>query len=136
MLVRETRVRKAAAVMRVCPLCTHERRDEIESALRNNEPVQQIARRHGTSLLALLTHRGHLDHSGDRPGLAAQAPAAAGHAAAPIADQIKSHQEQCLRLLDVAEGASEVRTVFASLREMRPHLMALGDLAYELTRPR
>ena len=45
---------------RVCTICTHERRADIDSALLAEEPYRHIATRYGTSTGALQRHREHL----------------------------------------------------------------------------
>jgi hypothetical protein len=45
---------------RVCTICTHEQRSEIDAALLNETPLRNIAQRYGTSATALHRHREHL----------------------------------------------------------------------------
>jgi hypothetical protein len=41
----------------VCTICRHERRNEIDEALLNSEPLRNIAERSGTSTTALFRHK-------------------------------------------------------------------------------
>ncbi len=45
---------------RVCTICTHEQRREIDTALLNETPLRDIARRYATSKDSLARHRDHL----------------------------------------------------------------------------
>jgi transposase-like protein len=47
-------------VPRVCTVCTHAKRAEIDAALLSGEPYRRVAQRYGTSATALHRHREHI----------------------------------------------------------------------------
>ncbi len=112
---------------RPCAICVHERHEEVDAALLNNEPYQAIAKRFGTSVVAVLSHRNHLSEA---PGMATGALAVAR--AFETLDQIKTLEGNCVTLLQVAEGASEVRVVFSAVGQVRRNLETLLELTSQL----
>jgi hypothetical protein len=112
---------------RPCTICVHERQEEVEAALRNNEPYAVIAKRFGTSVTAVLTHRGHL--SGNLEA-AVKAPEIA--TASDLLDQMKAIEGNCFTLLEMAKDASEVRVVFTAFGQVRKNLESLMELTFQL----
>ncbi len=114
-------------MLRPCTLCIHERHEEVDAAFLNNEPFQTIAKRFGTSVVAVLTHRNHLSGG---PGRATGAHDIAR--AFEALDQMTTLEGNCLTLLQVAEGASELRGVFSAVGQVRRNLEALMELTSQL----
>ncbi len=112
---------------RPCAICTHERHDEVDAALLNNEPFQTIAKRFGTSVVAVLTHRNHLSEGRER----ADGAHDIARAFAAL-DQMTTLGGNCLTLLQVAEGTSELRSVFSAVGQVRRNLEALMELTSQL----
>ena len=111
---------------RPCALCGHARRDEVDAAIRNNEPYQRIAMRFGTSMVSILNHRGHL--LGDARSRASEEFARA----ADVLAQMKRLHANCFMLLELAEGARDLRPVLSAISQVRKDLEALGDLTERL----
>jgi hypothetical protein len=114
---------------RPCTLCSHARHDDLDAAILNNEPYQNIAKRFGASMVAVLNHRGHLSGT-----LGASAATQETATALDVLAQMKSIQENCFTLLEVAEGANELRTVFSAVGQVRRNLETLGELTDQLRR--
>ncbi len=114
---------------RPCMICSHERQGEVDAAIRNNEPYQSIAKRFGTSMVSILSHQGHLSGTLGTPTKAQEMARAVDMLA-----QMKTLQDHCFTLLQVAEGASELKTVFSAIGQVRKHLEALGGLTEQLHR--
>jgi len=111
---------------RPCAICAHERHDEVDAALLNNEPYQTIAKRFGTSVVAVLSHRNHLSAPETATGARDIARAF------ETLDQIKTLEGNCMTLLQVAEGASELRAVYSAVGQVRRNLETLSELTSQL----
>jgi len=112
---------------RPCMICAHERHDEVEAALLNNEPYVAIARRFGTSVMAVLSHRSHLSTNSD---MAATEPNPV--TALDVLDQMQGLERNCFTLLEMAEGASEMKVVFSALGQVRKNLESVVELTAQL----
>jgi len=112
---------------RPCAICVHERHEEVDAALLNNEPFQTIAKRFGTSVLTVLTHRNHLSAAPEE-ATGAQDVARAFEAL----DQMITLEGNCVTLLQVAEAASELRVVFSAIGQVRRNLETLLALTSQL----
>lgn len=112
---------------RPCAICMHQRLGEVDAALRNNEPFMIIAKRFGTSVTAVLSHRSHLSGSPEAP---ATAPEIA--TVAEVLDQMKALQGNCFTLLEMATDTSEVNVVFSAIGQVRKNLESLMELTSHL----
>ena len=106
-----------------CAICVHERLAEVDAALLNNEPYQTIAKRFGTSVTTVLGHRSHLSGA-----LKTVTKAQDIARAFDALDQMKTLEGKCFTLLQVAEGASELKVVFSSIGQIRRNLETLMEL--------
>jgi hypothetical protein len=112
---------------RVCSICSHEDREEINAALLSGAPLRDIARRYATSKDALARHREHL------PLRLVKAQDAAEVAQADtLLEQVKSLQARALTILDKAEASGDLRTALSAIREARGNLELLAKLLGEL----
>lgn len=112
---------------RVCTICTHEKRGEIDAALLADEPYRHIAARFGTSTSALQRHREHL------PKFLVKASEAQDAAQADtLLEQVRSLQSRALSILDRADEAGDLRTALSAIREARSNLELLAKLLGEL----
>jgi len=114
-------------VSRPCAICVHERHEEVDAALLNNEPYQTIAKRFGTSVTAVLSHRSHLSGT-----LKTVTKAQDIARAFDALDQMKTLEGKCVTLLEVAEEGSELRIVFSSIDHIRRNLERLMELTAQL----
>ena len=112
---------------RVCTICTHESRADIDAALVAEEPYRHIATRYGTSTGALQRHREHLPSQ-----LVKAREAEEVTQADTLLEQVRSLQTRALSILDRADQAGDLRTALSAIREARSNLELLGKLAGEL----
>ncbi len=112
---------------RVCTICTHEKRADIDSALLAEEPYRHIATRYGTSTGALQRHREHLPVH-----LAKAKDAEEMTQADTLLEQVRNLQTRALSILDRADDSGDLKTALAAIREARSNLELLGKLAGEL----
>ncbi len=127
--MRRRTVRRDMA--RPCTVCGHQRRDEIDTALLDNEPYEAIAARFQTSLMSVLTHRSHLDRLSDAaagPTPAEQARGTQQAGVESLLDQMRALYEKTFVLLRTVESTGEPRTISMALLQVRRNLRALGDL--------
>ena len=115
---------------RVCTICSHERRDEIEDAFIAGTPKRRIAAHHGVSERAVRHHmREHL------PALLALARDAYSAARADsLLDRIEALQSRTLATLDEVEQTDDYRARLAAIREARANLELIGEVTKELDR--
>ncbi len=115
---------------RVCSICTHSQRSEIERALVSGEAYRHIASRFDTSTAALQRHKA--DHL---PGHVAKAQEAAQVADADdLLQQLKALRNRAIRILQKAETAGDYRTALAGIREARGCIETLLEVEGELDR--
>jgi hypothetical protein len=113
---------------RVCTICTHEQRGEMEAALLTDEPLRDIARRYATSKDALARHRdGHISRH-----LAKAHEAHEVAQADNLLEQVRTLQSKALSILDRADAAGDLRTALSAIREARGNLELLAKLLGEL----
>ncbi len=113
---------------RVCSVCGHEKRAEINEALLAGEPYRSIAKRYEASESAVYRHK--LEHL---PVTLTKAQEAAEVAQADnLLEQVRSLQGRALTILDKAEASGELRTALAAIREARGNLELLAKLLGEL----
>lgn len=113
---------------RKCTICTHAKRDAIDSALVNGESYRAIAAQFEVSTSALQRHKGH-----HLPATLAQARNA-GEATRgeDLLEQVGALRARALQILTQAEEAGELRTALAAIREARGCLELLARLLGEL----
>lgn len=115
---------------RVCTICIHSERSEIEKCLVNAVPYRIIASRFGTSSTALQRHKS--DHL---PGHIAKAQEAAKVADADdLLAQIKGLRNKSISLLQKAEAAGDLRTALAGVKEARNCIETLLEIEGKLDR--
>ena len=113
---------------RTCTVCRHARRHEIDTALVGRRPFRDIAGQHDVSKSALVRHFD--DHL---PAALVKAKEAIDTAHADtILGQVRDLRDRALTVLGTAEGAGDLRTALAAIREARGCLELLGKLAGEL----
>ncbi len=112
---------------RQCTICTHPERDAIDAALIAQQSLRDIARQYRVSKDALARHREHL------AGALVQAKEVEDvtHADDLLA-QVRDLQSRALAILDTAEGAGDLKTALAAIREARGCIELFGRLAGEL----
>jgi transposase-like protein len=117
---------------RVCTICTHERRFEIEELLATRQSTYRgIARTYGVSEDAVSRHV-KSGHVGQLLSLAADAERAA--AADSLLDRIEAVHRRTLAILEAVEGIDGHRTALAAIREARANLELIGEVTKELDR--
>ena len=114
-----------------CRICDHEKRDEIDAALTNNEPYVVIARSFRISTGSILSHRTHLS---DGEKSAKSEEIASVHVQSVT--QMKALQEKCLILISAGEAANDLGTLFSAVAQVRKNLELLGEVADELLKAR
>jgi hypothetical protein len=119
-------------VARKCTVCSHEEANAINEALVIEKASNRsIAKRYDVNHNAVQRHRQHV------PEMLAQAKKAQEVADADdLLRQVRALQSKTLSILLKAEGAGELRTALAAIREARGNVELLARLAGELdTRP-
>ena len=114
---------------RVCTVCTHARRFEIEELLATRRGTYRgIARSFAVSEDAVSRHvkSGHIG-----PLLALAADAERAAAADGLLDRIEGLQSQTLAILDSAE---DQRTALSAIAQARRNLELIGEVTKELDR--
>ncbi len=115
---------------RICTVCAHSQRSEIDRALVEGATYRTIADRFGLSETALKRHKSeHL------PGHVAKAQEAAQVADADdLLQQLKALRNRAIRILQKAETAGDYRTALAGIREARGCIEVLMEVEGELDR--
>ncbi len=115
---------------RTCTICGHAERAAIDAALVANQPsLRDIARQFGVTKDALFRHREHLAETLTR-AVDAREVAHGGD----LLSQVQSLHTKALSILDTAEGAGDLRTALAAIREARGCLELLAEMEGELNR--
>jgi hypothetical protein len=117
-------------VTRICTVCVHRRRREIDRALvRGEASNRRIASQYGVSEIAVRRHKAaHL------PRRLAQAQEAEDIAEADsLLEQVSSLHRRTLAILGLAEVEGEHKLALAAIREARSNLELLGKLMGELS---
>ena len=113
---------------RVCTICTHKRRPEIDKALVARRPFRDIAGQYSVSKSALVRH--HDDHL-PAALVKAQDASEAAQADALLA-QVIDLRDRAIGILDKAGESDDLRAATAAIREARGCVELLGKLAGEL----
>lgn len=95
---------------RVCTICSHGRREEIDRALLAGGSFRSIAAQFEVSASALLRHRAHI---------AAAVAQAEALTIERLLSDLADLQGRALALLDRAEKSGDLRTALAGVREAR-----------------
>lgn len=113
---------------KLCPVCVHEKRQEIEKALLGNAMLPELAQRFSLAKWSLYHHKHrHI------PKALLKAQAAREIAKADtLLDQVKQLQAKALELLAKAEAAGNLRAAIQGIREARGCLELLAKLEGEL----
>ena len=115
---------------RVCTICTHKKRFDIEELLATRQAsYRNVAQRFGVSLDAVGRHV-RSGHIGALLALAADAELAAQ--ADTLLDRIEALHRRTLAILEAAEDTDEHRTALAAIREARANLELIGEVTKEL----
>lgn len=115
---------------RVCTICAHPDRREIETCLVDSVPFRIIASRFGTSSTSLQRHK--TEHL---PGKIVQAKAAQEiEEADDLLSQVQALRRKSLELLDKAERAGDYRTALAGVKEARACIETLLEVEGKLDR--
>ena len=117
---------------RVCTICSHAQRYEIEELLATRQSTYRgIARTYGISEDAVSRHV-KSRHVGQLLSLAADAERAAQ--ADSLLDRIEALHSRTLAILAAVEGTDEHGTALAAIREARRNLELIGEVTRELDR--
>jgi hypothetical protein len=117
---------------RVCTICSHAKRYEIEDLLATRQSTYRaIARTYTVSEDAVSRHV-KSRHVGQLLSLAADAERAA--AADSLLDRIEALQGRTLTILEAAEQTNEHRIALSAIREARANLELIGEVTKELDR--
>ncbi len=113
---------------RVCTVCNHSQRAEIEQLLLENEPLRDVAGRYRVSKSALERHKkAHIPLALVKAQNAAEAAQAD-----TLLEQVQHLKARALTILDKAEGAGDLKTALSAIREARNTLELLAKLMGEL----
>jgi hypothetical protein len=117
-------------VPRVCTVCSHQQRDEIEDAFIAGTPKRRIAAQYNVGERAVRDHiKNHL------PELLAMARDAQRAARADtLLDRIEALQRATEALVAEAEKTGNFRDRFRGVAEMRRNLELVGEITKELNR--
>jgi hypothetical protein len=117
---------------RVCTVCSHAQRYEIEELLATRQGTYRgIARIYSVSEDAVSRHvaSGHIS---ELIALAADAERAAK--ADSLLDRLEALHRRTLTILEASEDTNEHRTALAAIREARSNLELIGEVTKELDR--
>ena len=112
---------------RLCAICQHEQRRDIDKALVTGGAYPLIAAKYGVSQDSVRRHKGHL------PARLVKAQDAAEVAEADdLLAQVRTLQTRALGILDTAEGTGQLMAALGAIREARGCLELLAKLLGEL----
>ena len=117
---------------RVCTICSHESRYEIEEVLATRQGTYRgIARKFLVSEDAISRHvsSGHIS---ELIALAADAERAAQ--ADTLLDRVEALQRRTLAILEATEETNDHRVALSAIREARSNLELIGEVTRELDR--
>src|SRR5215212_572586 len=117
---------------RVCTICTHEDRYEIDTVLVDrSKSYRDIAGQFGLSKTAIGRHVSD-GHISELIALAADAERSAQ--ADTLLDRIEDLQARTLAILEASEETREHGTALSAIRESRRNLELIGEVTKELNR--
>ncbi len=117
---------------RVCTICSHERRYEIDSILVDrSKPYRDIARQYAVSKDAIGRHvaSGHISEL-----IALAADAEAASRADTLLDRVEALQRRVEAFLERVEDTENYGAILGGFREMRANLELIGEVTKELNR--
>ena len=113
-----------------CTICTHKKRNEIDSALVNgSESLRSIAKQYETTAASLKRHKdsGHIHQK-----IAKAQNAKDATEGSDLFVQVQDLSSRALSILAQAEGTGDLRTACAAIREVRGTLELLLKVSGEL----
>jgi len=112
---------------RVCTVCNHPSKVEIDRMLVEGEPYRSIAKQFSLSDATVYRHKSHLN------GTLLKAKEVREIAQADnLLEQVRNLQKRALNILSKTEEAEDWRAATGAIREARGCLELLGKLAGEL----
>jgi len=114
---------------RLCTICIHSERTAIDGALVAGQSLAAIAALYRVSQDAVSRHRAHLP-----PAMAKAQGAKEAAQGEQLLEQVKAFRNKALALMQKAEGAGDLKTAIAGLREARACLELLLEVEGELDR--
>jgi hypothetical protein len=115
-------------VPRVCTVCRHQERKQIERSLLAGAPLRTIAARWSVSKTALIRHKDHVSATLEKA--AEKQEQARGDR---MLNQLFDLQRRTMELLAEAERDGDRRTRLGSIREARSNLELIGRFLGELS---
>ena len=112
---------------RICTICSHEKRKEIERNLLAGAPLRTIAVQWSVSKTALIRHKGHVSATLEKA--AERQEEARGDR---LLKQLLDLQNRTMALLAEAEQEGDRRTRLGAIREARSNLELIGRFLGEL----
>ncbi len=113
---------------RVCTLCSHEDREEIDAALVLGRPSRELAEQYGLSGSAVRRHR--LDHLSAALARVAAARQEAGPSSA--LDRLEELRQRAMKVLDSADEEGKASLSLAAIREVRSLVELIAKITGEL----
>jgi hypothetical protein len=117
---------------RVCTVCGHEQRYDIDTILVcRSKPYRDIAGQFGLSKTAIGRHvsEGHISEL-----LALATDAEQASRADTLLDRVEELQRRTLAILEATEKTHEHRTALAAIAEARRGLELIGEITKEISR--
>jgi hypothetical protein len=117
---------------RVCTICSHGSRYDIDSILVDrSKPYRDIARQYDVSKDAISRHvsSGHISEL-----VALAADAERGARADTLLDRIEALQSRTLVILEATDETHDHRMALSAIREARRNLELIGEVTKELDR--
>ncbi len=113
---------------RICTVCTHPQKEEINKLLVAGTPSRNIAARFGASASAVFRHK--QDHL---PTVLVAAAEARGIAhGASLLDQLRGLQARASQILEEAANSGDLRTALMAVREARGCMELIAKATGEL----
>lgn len=113
---------------RVCTICKHSKRDEIESSLIMQEPLRNIAKHFKVSLAALSRHEsGHLPQH-----LLKAEDAKQERSAKNLLEQLDNLHTRTLSLLESAEKEGSRNDALKAIHQARENIKLMAQIVGEL----
>ena len=109
-----------------CRICDHEKRDEIDAALTNNESYVLVAKRFQMPMASILNHRMHLSDA-ERSTKDEEIMKDV-----LLLAKMKALQEKSLVLILAGEAANDLGTLFSVVGQVRKNLELIGEFAERL----
>src|SRR5215218_8882914 len=125
-------VPSASSMPRICTICSHGNRYDIDSILvARSKPYRDIARQYGVSKDAISRHvsSGHISEL-----VALAADAERGARADTLLDRIEALQSRTLVILEATDETHDHRVALSAIREARRNLELIGEVTKELNR--